>query len=139
TASTASYTSMGGALTFTGVPDSMIVIITSGYNPGSILKVDDLSLTGGNVGLQEMAKKLGFKVYPNPTYGMFSLEWESTTNEDVHFVLTDVTGKTVMSKEMGSSTGTNTKEVSIVDLPAGVYTYALRNSQMNKIGKLVKE
>ncbi|HYG49304.1 MAG TPA: T9SS type A sorting domain-containing protein, partial [Flavobacteriales bacterium] len=139
TSTAASYTSMGGPLGLTGTPDSMAVIIASGSNAGSVLKVDDLSLTGGNIGIQEMAKKLGIKVYPNPTYGVFSLEWEASSHENVNFLLTDVTGKTVMTKTLVSTVGTNVKELDIERLPAGIYTYSLLNSGLNKIGKLVKE
>jgi hypothetical protein len=65
TESTAAWTSFSAPLEFTGTPDSLRITITSGYNGGSVLLVDALDLSGGNVGMAELkvAKDLP---HPNP-------------------------------------------------------------------------
>ena len=51
---------------FGGPPDSILVAAFSGDNPGSTLWVDDLDLSGGDVGLDER-EGMSMQPWPNPT------------------------------------------------------------------------
>ncbi len=59
------YTNFTAPLTIGGTPDSILLFLKSGDNPGSVLLVDDLSFSGGNVSVEELLT-IDYEMYPNP-------------------------------------------------------------------------
>ncbi|MFI5203931.1 MAG: T9SS type A sorting domain-containing protein [Flavobacteriales bacterium] len=135
----AAYTLIGGAVNLTGVPDSMLVFVQSGFNPGSEIKIDDFMLSGGNVGIQEMARKLGFKTYPNPTDGMLSLEWDASFDGNLNLEIVDLSGRLVYSKTLFSNPGKNNCILDLTSLSSGPYSYRVSGADVTLSGKVIKE
>jgi hypothetical protein len=48
------YTNFTLPVNLTNPPDTMQIVIWPGDNPGSVLKIDELQLTGGNVGIENL-------------------------------------------------------------------------------------
>lgn len=85
------YTTFSSPLTISGTPDSIIFYINSGNHPGSILKVDDLEFTGGNVGVEEIEND-NIVLYPNPASDMVNI---NGTSASFTYYIYNVTGKLI--------------------------------------------
>lgn len=126
----ASYTSFSSPLTIIGTPDSILFVAFSGGNPGSTLTLDDLSFSGGNVGLEEF-QKLPASIYPNPANEIVMVKAEGIYS----FELINLAGAVVRSanEQVGAI------EVDICKLDAGTYFIRINNSDSTKIHKLIIE
>lgn len=120
--------------TYTTYPNVQlkIVNVTDG---GNNLYVDNINLGALITSVTEMETAINdVLIYPNPTNGNFSIEYQLTKNEDITIEITDVLGreiyKTVHSYQI---IGTNKQEVNTF-LENGVYNLNLKmgNSTTNK-------
>ena len=100
------------------------------YNQGAIL--DLVPATDGIV--ESSTKKL--LVYPNPTTGLFTIEWNNTNLDACAFRIYDIFGKLLISNNL-------TKENNTIDLssqPNGIYFFQLiedgENTGFQKIVKV---
>ena len=127
-----SWTTFSSPLTYTGTPDSMRFMVYSGDNPGSVLKLDDLMFSGGNVGLNENAL-IDFGLYPNPAnnYTIIALPEEGSFSMQI----SSLDGKTVVSEENINGI----QHVSLQDLNKGIYIIRIIDGSMQLTKKLVVE
>lgn len=63
--SAGTYTTFSSPLTISGTPDSMIMVINAGNFPGSVLKLDALAFSGGDVSIEEF-ELMTASIFPNP-------------------------------------------------------------------------
>ena len=85
---------------------------------------------------QEQNLSSSFKVYPNPTNGLVSIEVEEEVLKGkCSFVLSDISGKVHMRKEIAVS-HTN---LSLAHLADGVYFLTLFRGDRKDVVKIVKE
>lgn len=77
-------------------------------------------------------------VLPNPAYNEVNVLFTSVTAGNVSMKLTDMIGKELQSKNVISELGLNKIELSVDDLPAGVYFITLYNGNKSFIKKVVK-
>ncbi len=106
------YTAFSSPIILLDTPDSLVILASSGNNPGSTLLLDDLSFTGGNVSLEEFAA-MDVSVYPNPATNLVYIKAQGT----YAFEIIDLTGKILMS-ETNLNTPTS---VNIAQLQSGSY------------------
>ncbi len=124
------YTYFSYPLTIIGTPDSIEFSIYGGMQVGSVLKLDDLSFSGGNVGLTEFAQ-MNVSIYPNPASSevMIKAEGEYTIE------LVDLTGKVIMSQEKA----VGIQVMNVEQVIPGTYLVRLDNGTNLTIHKLVVE
>ncbi|MBT5403672.1 MAG: T9SS type A sorting domain-containing protein [Crocinitomicaceae bacterium] len=82
---------------------------------------------GGGVDIDELnaSVELGQNV-PNPTNGSTIIPFNLATTANVEFIVTDVMGKIVESRDLGTiSSGTHSVNMSTIDLAGGIYYYTL--------------
>lgn len=133
------YTLFTSTIALPSTPDSLAIIFSSGDNPGSVLYLDELSLSGGNVGINEMAALMGLNVYPNPASNLVTVSWENGINENSTLTVFDITGKQVMQTILKGQQGANSTTFDVSMLTSGTYTYTIKNSIQSAHGKLVVE
>jgi hypothetical protein len=85
----------------------------------------------GYVGVKEegVIQNLNFKVYPNPSAGMFYYEYntEENNNQDATLTVIDMMGKTIIA---GTVNTANAKGmINLSELPNGIYFISLSTSQ----------
>lgn len=128
--SNSSYTSFSSPLTIIGIPDSIVFMAYSGSNPGSVLKLDDLSFSGGNVGLEEF-EKFSQAVYPNPATDKIMIKAEGNYNYEIVNILGNVV-----------SIGNNlngAQEINVGALSSGTYFIKLTGSNSSETHQFVVE
>ena len=109
TAGQIGYESFGGSIN-----------LSQGFEQGAI---------SGSVSIdEELASKLRYKIYPNPTIDRFSIELQSDVKLEINYVLYDLKGQRIREStsplQVGSSFASK-KEVNISDLSEGLYLLVL--------------
>jgi hypothetical protein len=87
------YTAFSSPIILLDTPDSLVILGSSGNNPGSTLLLDDLTFTGGNVGLEEFAS-MNVSMYPNPAKNVVFLKAEGVYSYEI----IDLSGKMLISE-----------------------------------------
>ncbi len=100
---------------------------------GSVLYVDDIALVTNPSGIKNISSDKGLTVYPNPVSSQVTIN--NTVTSKATFVLYDITGRKVMTTNIGSSFNT----VDVSALPAGMYIYTIidENNSVIKTDKLI--
>jgi hypothetical protein len=123
-----SWTNLSVPVIISGTPDSMLFIAFSGQKPGTILKLDELSLSGGNVGLDEF-KAMNLSIYPNPASDKVMAKLDGTFG----YELINVYGTVVASE----SNLNNAIEIDLTQFTAGSYLIRLTNAGSTETHSLV--
>jgi hypothetical protein len=127
----ATYSTFSSPLTIVGTPDSIRFLVFAGNNPGTVLKLDDLSFSGGNVGLDEFAS-MSIKIYPNPATNVVMIKNSETTYS---YQLIDLTGKTLMTGENVSGV----QQLNVEHLSSGCYVIQISNTTGFETHQLIIE
>ncbi len=128
-----SYTLMSVPLTVPSIPDSMNITIYSGDSVGSVLHIDDIVFTGGNVGIDDQDLFIQFEMYPNPTNDGFWMN--SDLKGKAQYTIVAVDGKTVASGLVNS----NKTYINTSNLTPGVYNVIMTSKYARATKKLVVE
>ena len=115
-------------ITLSGTPDSVRIVAFSGDSLGSVLKIDDLAFTGGNVGIDEFSK-LSLDIYPNPANDFVMVKSED--EYDINII--DVTGKVVFDSYKNSGIQT----IDTKGFNKGVYFVRINSHNKSKTQKLI--
>ena len=76
-----------------------------------------------------------FRVYPNPTNGLMSLEYKSSADTELNFY--DVCGKAVYTQPLERTMKSKTVQVQATEVPAGMYLYKLLVDGEVKTGTVI--
>jgi len=134
------YTLFERSLNVAFVPDSMQVMLWAGSNPGSILKVDDLSLVGGNVGISTIdAQVAGLSLYPNPAGNACTMEYLLTEKATTTISIYNLLGEEVYSENNTSLAGLQRMQLNLQDMVPGMYLLNLEINGKNYSQKLIRE
>lgn len=128
--SNASYQSFTLPISLTGTPDSMVLVAYSGDSLGSVLQLDDVQFSGGDVGVQEF-ETMNANLYPNPSNGTFMIKAEGIYG----FEVIDLTGKVVLFDEQLIGVATINGD----GLTAGTYVVRIFNDNALHTEKLIIE
>ena len=80
------------------------------------------------------------RLYPNPSNGKITLNFFSEISEDYALRVIDIMGQTLISAQIKSIFGLNTKEIDLSSLARGVYMLGLqRNGNQEQLNRLVRE
>jgi hypothetical protein len=81
--------------------------------------------------IKEETNKTDFKVYPNPSEGVFNIELQNTQNSQKHINIFDLSGRIVYSNEYS-------QKINLKDLSPGIYIMQLTdNKGLSKQKKII--
>lgn len=72
------------------------------------------------------------KVYPNPTTAYLNIDLPYSISEDIHVVLQDLNGITVLENQVNVLEGRSSLRMHIRHLPSGVYMLSLDGTQIER-------
>ena len=90
-------------------------------------------------GLNENSSLQTFSIYPNPTSGAARIVIDLKEADPVSVQLIDATGRQVLEQQYGVSSGLQTLDLDISDLPSGIYQVLLRQNDNWQITRLVRQ
>ena len=102
---------------------------TGTYPFGSLIEIN----TTNGIVENDFGKQL--MVYPNPNHGNFAINFSQVYN-NIEVTISDLNGKLVYSN---SFTDAETVNISIKEVPAGVYLARIQSGEKKAVIKLIKE
>ena len=83
--------------------------------------------------------EMSLTVYPNPTAGNISLEYVGMKSENLNITIVDFIGRTIEICEWKTSEGINSRELSLIGKPAGVYYLKIKSILGISVSKVIKQ
>jgi len=128
--------------TDSGNPDTCIIVLrASGTTPtnNDYLWVDNLSFSGFT-GINENSSFLtNMSVYPNPSSTKITLDLNYKTAEQTVVEITDISGKIVLSKNVGELNGQSKQLIDVSSLSKGSYFVRIITTSGTEVRKIVIE
>lgn len=101
--------------------------------------LDDLQLTGTSTAdIDESELNNSVKIYPNPSNGVFELEFDSSIGSNIQVSVSNMSGQIVYSNQI-ESINTNNKSIDLRDLTSGIYSINIISDNHSVNKKLVIE
>jgi hypothetical protein len=119
--------------TQTTMPDSAIIVFSaSGTVPTNLdyLWVDNISFTGTSTAIHELNTESFMSVYPNPCTDKIAFATDGYNGNHTSVRVCDIAGKELMS--LMASSENNLQEISVADLPAGMYVLYVTDQNKSK-------
>ncbi|RLD22834.1 MAG: hypothetical protein DRI54_08130, partial [Bacteroidetes bacterium] len=88
------------------------------------------------VGIEEFGDNINLSTFPNPVSNWLYIS-DITFDEEITYIVTDVSGKVMMSDKLNTISGTDIK-IDMSDLNTGLYLIALEFNNQNKTIKIIK-
>ncbi|MBL4654191.1 MAG: lamin tail domain-containing protein [Bacteroidia bacterium] len=128
---TYSWSNGANTATNTGLKaDTYTVTVT---DENDCVAIEEVTVNVGT-GIFETMNNVGFKVYPNPSNGSFTLEVRLESKTDI--IVYDYIGQSVYYDKI-DKTGMITKEIAFENLPKGIYWIKLTNEQGVGLKKII--
>jgi hypothetical protein len=110
----------------------------TGGQYGNEFFLDDVNITGTNVGVNEYSSVSFIDLFPNPAQNSTTLQLSLKEKEKITVTMTDLDGrsvKAVVSEEM--NTGEHAVSISTADLSTGMYMIIVDDGITKQVKKLV--
>jgi hypothetical protein len=85
-----------------------------------------------------ISHNIGFIVFPNPGYGLYTLALSGLNNDDVSYRIFDISGKEIKNGDFGKQTGEFNTTINIEGVSTGIYTLILNRGGVSNYIKLCK-
>ena len=122
---------------FPGVSNNGIIYAATHGLGMFIDKTYHTPLSDYNTGKKQIAEK-SLKVYPNPTNGVITIEYALLSDEQVQLNIVDITGKVVLSNNIGNRySGTHSEMLDCSNLSQGLYFVNLKTKTQNITSKII--
>lgn len=106
--------------------------------PGSGCQVSSPGVMAGTVAVDELKMQgMELYIYPNPANDQISIEFNSMKKTNADFVISDLSARTILQKDVSLLVGNNKLKMDLSGLQKGLYIIKLRNSEMEITKKLV--
>ena len=100
---------------------------------------DEVSITEVEIYIEPTASTFEqVKVYPNPTNGELTLNYDLSIDQTVEILVRDVTGKLLYSMKQAGTIGENQANLNLSDYQNGMYLLQVTNGEQNLTRKVVK-
>lgn len=117
-------------LSFTEAPDSVRITFFAGENFGSVLLIDDIQFTGGDVNVEENSPIIEWTYYPNPASEIVTVKFDEASEIEI----VDISGKTIY---WNNNLNSNSVDISTTEWNNGVYFIRMNNNGKVETKKLI--
>jgi hypothetical protein len=139
-------TPSGGTYSGTGVSGATFDASAAGVYTVTYSVTDVNSCTGTDnqditvvdcLGLEDGTGVTNFSCYPNPTTGLFTVQFLQTDAADINVRITNVEGKTVQTNSVQNFSGTYTQHFDLSEVERGIYFIEITTNAENVVRKIV--
>jgi PKD repeat protein len=88
------------------------------------------------VGINSMNSQESFNVYPNPNNGQFNLEINSQKSSVFTYTITDLSGKQIVSSNIGVVNGKHVELISLNNVSPGFYFVKVKSENAENVIKI---
>ena len=81
--------------------------------------------------------QLHFNVYPNPTHGNLTVQFNSGNESSYQFKMVDVTGRIIMNELKSVQQGLNSFDFNVTDYAKGIYILQIGSHEGNEQVRIV--
>lgn len=106
-------------------------------NTPSFFSMDNFAIQS-TVGIQELSSVHTINLFPNPTTTNLALSFDANTANELTTIVTDISGKEMISQFHSINTGTNSIKINTETLEAGIYFIELKDKNESKKIKFIK-
>ncbi|MEC7259971.1 MAG: T9SS type A sorting domain-containing protein, partial [Bacteroidota bacterium] len=78
-------------------------------------------------------------IYPNPTSGEFSIDFNDTWQGDVNCRITDIFGRSIYTNTLDNKSSNSSHKIDITESNNGVYIIQLVQGEKKTMKKIIKE
>lgn len=110
-------------------------VIDAAGNPA--IPVTRTVVVQGNVGFEELGNTLSLNLYPVPASNTLTIGINTNFSANAAINVVDITGKTVLTKNISFEAGTNSIELNTSSLQSGIYFCHFGNSDFTTTQKFV--
>lgn len=121
------------------VPNGAYIGFRATSDYGNHLFVDNVWLRSGAVSTDELVNEASLMLFPNPASNSINLKIEHAVSGNYDINVLDVLGRQVYQSSVEVNGGIQTIQISIEDLPAGMYTLQFSNELSNQQIKFTKK
>ena len=104
--------------------------------------VDDLYIQAEQPvvqGIEFTKLEKNISIFPNPTNGIFSIEFSDTWKGDVECKIIDIFGREILTKKLNNNLGSSSHEIDISTKNDGVFIVQLVQDDRKTMKKIIKE
>lgn len=77
--------------------------------------------------IRNNAASIGLKIFPNPNYGLFTIELSSQKYTSYELNIYNVAGRTIYQENFDVHSGLNSKKIQLQNIDKGIYFLSLKN------------
>jgi hypothetical protein len=90
-------------------------------------------------GVQQVVNAGGYSIYPNPTAGKLTIEYNVNKSTLISTEVYDAAGKLVLKQQLTYNAGENTQSINITHLANGLYFIKLTHDTKTETIRIIKE
>jgi transforming growth factor-beta-induced protein len=88
------------------------------------------------VGINEITSIENLNVYPNPATDFVSISYSTVGNENVSYRMTDLSGKSVIARDLGVRNGSQIENIDLSNLASGMYILEIAAGNKRSVQKV---
>ncbi len=116
-------------------PGNYVVTLTVTGPCGTDVIVD--TMVASTVGIDETLLSEGLTVSPNPNTGDFTIDLDIQSANNVNAAILSTEGRVIWNEDLGSVNGSMSKEVSLTNVPAGIYFVRITADDQTAVRRLM--
>ena len=108
------------------------------YDQGAICNAIPSSSSSSPAGIDESEFSKSINLFPNPTDGIFNLEIDNNSYENISLTIIDLTGRNLKKIELNKTNNYFSEEINVSDLKAGYYLISIETKDNIAIKRFIK-
>ena len=85
-----------------------------------------------------MTSDIRLSVYPNPTNGLFNVQFDGLNGENVLLTITDAQGRSVVDRQLNGVFGSSLEEINLNQVEGGMYYLTVVANGYRTTTKIIK-
>jgi len=106
---------------------------TNATNTGNTNPGDTTTNINNNISISNL------NLHPNPANNILNISFKSDANAKYEFVFMDITGNILFKKTIKTYEHTNSANIDLTELSAGIYFLNINNNSFNKTYQFIKK
>jgi hypothetical protein len=117
------------------INDAQVTLPDNSAQNGVVHAINGVLLPEG-VSINEITSIENLNVYPNPATDVVSISYSTVGNENVSYRMTDLSGKSVIVRDLGVRNGSQIENIDLSNLVSGMYILEIAAGNKRSVQKV---